>query len=514
MPAEWTQDRVLDLAPDSAAASAAQGLTNARKWGGMGVSSCGAGSAAGGGNAPGPRALWGECQGSGKSPYQVRIDLTGPTDPHDPHEPHDPHPHEAHQPPPAQPHGPTFKCSCPSRKFPCKHGLALLLMYARGEIKPGEPPQWVQEWLKSRDDRAQKVAERPKTSTEGTADPKAQARRAAERENKVAAGLNELELWLRDLITHGFAAARGSAVARQIGPGSTGNSALRADSIAARMVDAQAPGLARMLRELEAAAASGDAGVPRHGTAGLDGWQYATLEHIGRLHLLASAQRRLERFPDDVQADVRAAIGWTMQKEEVLARPGTSDQWLVIARAVEHEDRLRIQRTWLWGIESNRPALVLDFAVGPVGLDGSLVVGTAIDAEVVYFPSAAPQRALVKAGSPARALPEALPGANTLDESLARFAQVLARCPWREGTLLSVRNVVPVLVDGDLIIVDAAARALPVSRRFRRNWRLLALSGGHPVHLFAEWDGRQLLPLSLVAEGVFHDVGPRVGGEE
>jgi len=25
---------------------------------------------------------------------------------------------------------PAFKCSCPSRKFPCKHGLGLLLLYA------------------------------------------------------------------------------------------------------------------------------------------------------------------------------------------------------------------------------------------------------------------------------------------------------------------------------------------------------------------------------------------------
>ena len=48
-------------------------------------------------------AAWGDCAGSGSKPYLTGIDLSEPA----------------------------FKCSCPSRVFPCKHGARLLLLLAR-----------------------------------------------------------------------------------------------------------------------------------------------------------------------------------------------------------------------------------------------------------------------------------------------------------------------------------------------------------------------------------------------
>ena len=77
----WTTQQVAALAPDPKVAAAARGLTSLRTWSELGCTDS---------------LLWGKCQGSGKSPYQVTVDLTEPA----------------------------FKCSCPSRKFPCKHGVA------------------------------------------------------------------------------------------------------------------------------------------------------------------------------------------------------------------------------------------------------------------------------------------------------------------------------------------------------------------------------------------------------
>ena len=51
----------------------------------------------------------GECQGSGKSNYITTADFV-------------------------EPEAPVFRCSCPSRQFPCKHSLALLY-----EIMAGKP---------------------------------------------------------------------------------------------------------------------------------------------------------------------------------------------------------------------------------------------------------------------------------------------------------------------------------------------------------------------------------------
>ena len=46
-------------------------------------------------------------------------------------------------------HRPAFKCTCPSRKFPCKHSLGLFLILAQQPAAMTEtaPPAWTIEWL-------------------------------------------------------------------------------------------------------------------------------------------------------------------------------------------------------------------------------------------------------------------------------------------------------------------------------------------------------------------------------
>ncbi|MEV6492264.1 SWIM zinc finger family protein, partial [Actinoplanes sp. NPDC051633] len=69
--------------------------------------------------------LWGLCKGSGKNPYQVAVDLNGPA----------------------------YKCSCPSRKFPCKHALGLLFVWAETDLGSGAAPEFVAQWQASRSAR-------------------------------------------------------------------------------------------------------------------------------------------------------------------------------------------------------------------------------------------------------------------------------------------------------------------------------------------------------------------------
>src|SRR5215475_953227 len=115
----WTTDQILTLAPDTASAKAGQRLATARNWLKLGADE---------------NTAWGLCQGGGKEPYRTQIDLTEPA----------------------------FRCSCPSRKFPCKHGLGLFLLFAAqpAAFKEKQPPDWVSEWIASRSKRAQQRAEK------------------------------------------------------------------------------------------------------------------------------------------------------------------------------------------------------------------------------------------------------------------------------------------------------------------------------------------------------------------
>jgi hypothetical protein len=156
MPATWTTQQILALAPDASSAKNGQALATPRKWSGLGASD---------------RAVWGECLGSGSKPYQTQIGLTEHA----------------------------FKCSCPSRKFPCKHGLGLFLLLAsQPEIFTlNAPPVWVTQWIESRTQKRAKKHEPAVVTEDADAIAKRAAKKAkaaGEKDAKVAAGMQELEL--------------------------------------------------------------------------------------------------------------------------------------------------------------------------------------------------------------------------------------------------------------------------------------------------------------------------------
>src|SRR5213075_969401 len=82
------------LAPNSGAIKNARGVVLKRKLVGLFRSSDGT-------------LLFGDCKGSGAENYRPSADF-------------------------ADPSKPVFRCTCPSRQFPCKHSLALLYAHAQG----------------------------------------------------------------------------------------------------------------------------------------------------------------------------------------------------------------------------------------------------------------------------------------------------------------------------------------------------------------------------------------------
>src|SRR5262249_22358222 len=154
--------------------------------------------------------------------------------------------------------------------------------------------------------------------------------------------------------------------------------------------------------------------------------------------------------------------------------------WLVVGQRVEREDQLRVQRTWLYGEGSGEWALVLAFAHRTQPLDTSLLAGTALDAELVFFPGLAPRRALVKRRyAPFDSL--GAPPGTTVGRAITAYANSLAGNPWLERFPLALAEVVPYSAGGRWSVRDAENRALPLTPRFERTWELLAISGGSPL---------------------------------
>lgn len=429
-----TMEAVLALAPDDTSAKAARGLTSPAKWPLLGANEA---------------AAWGECQGSGSKPYQTQVDLSGPA----------------------------FRCSCPSRKFPCKHGLALLMMKAQDAalFTLRDSPAWVSEWLASRTEKAQKKEERQQEKAAAPADPQAAAKREAQRWQRIADAGQELQRWLADQLARGLGALNAEVLKTW-------------RTMAARMVDAQAPGLG--FRVSEAAA-----GVNQ----GAD-WPERTLQRLGLLQLLCEALLRREDLSEPVRADLRAAVGWPHDKAEVLAAgERVADRWTVLGVVTEErDDKLTERRVWLHGERSGRRAWLLDHAFGGRGFEQAWLTGSSIETALAFFPGASGLRALCAeaAEAPAAAAWSCLP----LDDEWMQVARRVAACPWVGLHPLVLKDAV-LLRSGERVLAVVDGRALPLVVGDADAWQLLASSGGHPCQLMGEWDGQVLKPLTAWSDG-------------
>jgi hypothetical protein len=223
----FTEEQVATLVTDAGSLKRGQELAGPAKWSQLGQSDV---------------ALWGACAGSGSKPYLTGVDLTGPA----------------------------FKCSCPSRVFPCKHGVGLLLLFARQPqlLPAGTPPAWLAEWLEKRQTKTELPAPKANQTEEVTdlaapipSESAARDKREAQRTARMQAGATDLEAWLTDLIRAGLADLENKPRSYWEGQ-------------AARLVDSQLPGLAATLREL------GE--QPRVGAD----WTSHLLRRLGELYLL------------------------------------------------------------------------------------------------------------------------------------------------------------------------------------------------------------------------------------
>jgi hypothetical protein len=309
------------LATDQSSLKAAAGLAKPAKWSGIGISPDGA-------------LVWGECAGSGANPYRVMADLRDLGS----------------------------KCTCPSRKFPCKHVLGLLWLNAEALVPfpAADTPDWVSDWLGRR--RTGASAPKPAGNTAAAADknvraarqtePQAQddpkdaarreaaaAKRAEDTEQAIRDALDALEQWIGDQLRMGLAAFIDDLTAR-------------CRRIAARLVDGKAAALAGRIDELPSRLLALPAGDRPRG---------AVVE-LGKLVLLARAFRATPR-----DADIRRAIATSESREALLSDAQTlrvQARWEVLAEQVQtRRDGLVSQTTWLLNLSETGPrfAMLLDF---------------------------------------------------------------------------------------------------------------------------------------------------------
>ena len=456
----WTVEQVAAVAPTPNAVAAAEPLAAPSRWMSLGADE---------------RALWGRCRGSGAEPYDTMVD----------------HVEVA------------WRCSCPSRKLPCKHALALLLLWVRGGVPAGSVPAAVQHWIGNRDQRAgtgaspERPGDAPAPADDAVDQPDGAGddspgppdrgdldRSRNERLARMLEGLAELDRWLEDRMRTGLA---DPALARYD----------TWDRLAARLVDARAGSLANRVRRL----------------AGLVGaspdWHAEVLAELGVLHLIAQGGRRVPELPGPLADAVAVVAGWQVRQADVLAGVPETDEWFVAGRSDTREDRIEVRRWWLRGTQSGRWAMLLSFAAYQQSLDDSFVPGTVVHADLHRYPGGS-LRAL--AGERyADPLPFAVaadgPFAVTIAAACDEIGAAVAREPWLERYPATVLAT-PSVLDGRWVLTDPSG-SLPLIGSDRTLATLLAGSSGSPVPVTVEWTPWGVQALTVHVGDRTLDLGPR-----
>jgi hypothetical protein len=264
--------------------------------------------------------LFGECQGSGKDPYKCSVDY-------------------------ARADQPTFRCSCPSRQFPCKHNLAILYAYAQKKpFTTAAVPADLQE------KRAKLSAKKEKQAEVAAAPAKPKQVNVAALGKKVKAqldGMDVLEKLVHDAVRLGVGNMN-AKLAKQM------------EEQAKKLGDAYLPGARMALNGYTQlfADAGGRSANKKPSVAQTERTHTEALDQLARLHAVikqgrAYLKKRLEDPDLTVPTDtaIAAWLGHAWQLGEMKARGLTEpDVELVQLAFNSHDDpaRQELVDTGIW----------------------------------------------------------------------------------------------------------------------------------------------------------------------
>ncbi|MCB9009910.1 MAG: SWIM zinc finger family protein [Ardenticatenaceae bacterium] len=367
-----------------------------------------------------------------------------------------------------------YTCSCNSRKAPCRHVLGLLLLWQQAPQKfTNQPlPATLTAWVKQEQHLLQ-----PTTAANGRFPT---SRPSPQKMNQLLAGLNELELWLLDMVRHGLASLPERPKTYW-------------GTMANRLVDAQANDLAQTVRQL--------ANIP----SSQPDWPETLLQQIGRLYLIIQGFQRFAQLPPPVQADLQTAVGWlpqTTNKANII-----SDNWLVLGRQQETVGKQTRHITWLWGQNSQMIAQLIDLpAVGT--LEGSALATNSLwQGSLRLLPGSWPLGAVRHGRLQTSAAPVQPIGYQTIRAASQTHNEALAANPWLTQFPMLLHNTQPSQTETGWQLLDETGTSLPLPPKYAYGWHLAAIAGNGPsLTLFGVWNGRFLQPLTALQHNQWLDI--------
>ena len=307
-------------------------------------------------------------------------------------------------------------------------------------------------------------------------------KRSQERLLKVRSGAAEMEIWLKDLLRAGLLQL-------------PQKNADWFDHMRARMVDAQAPGLGNLVRNLKELSLQKEAD-----------WQSEAAHIIAKIFLLLEGIKKLERMDPKTEADVRYLSGWNVNQQEILDYPFNTnifDHWLSVAVLTEMVEGLNVERNYLYGLKSGAFALHMNFAFRRKPEPSGLAAGKVFAADLTYVPSNLPLRTVIrKLGEEKSYSSEPMMLLPDFTALLAHMTLHRSKYPWVEEHPFAVAAVCPIKQGSHFLLKDREEKTMAIATEFdmKRCLNLLACTGGKPFNLFVLFSKGKIIPLGIIGQ--------------
>lgn len=287
------------------------------------------------------------------------------------------------------------------------------------------------------------------------------------------AGNAELQSRLLDLI-------RGGLVALDL------SSAAYFEEFAARMVDAQLGSIAKRIRSWS---------IFREQFP--DTWHEKLLNELGELYVFSKAFQNFNQLSDSFQDELLAQAGVTTRTSDLFQEQGVQDEWLVLGQVTTTEpNNLTSRRTWFIGKDTQKIVLLLDYTFGSSEFTTLWLKEIAYAGEAVYYPASYPLRVAFKSIDVVPLFTE-ISGFQTIETFLVAYSEALAQNLWIPQFPAVLTSVKPVYYKNKFLLIDKGKKYVYTEGEETAMWQLLAMSGGHSISVFGEWDGQVFKVLNI-----------------